>query len=76
MLFAVSLFRREAALVAACESADYLFLQQITGLTGGNLSSHLSKLEEVVLLRIEKQFVNKRPNTQIVITDKGRNAIE
>ena len=62
--------------LAACKSADYLFLQRLTGLTGGNLSSHLAKLEEVGLIRVDKRFVDKRPNTQVQITDKGRTAIE
>ena len=62
--------------LSACQSADYLFLQRLTGLTGGNLSSHLSKLEEVGLIQVEKRFVEKRPNTLVQITDKGRTAIE
>jgi DNA-binding MarR family transcriptional regulator len=62
--------------LAACKNADYLFLQRLTGLTGGNLSSHISKLEEGGLLSIEKRFVDKRPNTLVQITEKGRAAIE
>jgi DNA-binding transcriptional ArsR family regulator len=62
--------------LAACKSADYLFLQRLTGLTGGNLSSHISKLEEAGLLLIEKRFVDKRPNTQVQITEKGCIEIE
>jgi len=62
--------------LAACKSADYLFLQRLTGLTGGNLSSHLSKLEEGGLIQIEKRFIDKRPNTQVQITEKGRIATE
>jgi DNA-binding MarR family transcriptional regulator len=62
--------------LASCKSADYLFLQRLTGLTGGNLSSHLSKLEDGGLIQIEKRFVDKRPNTQVQITEKGRIAIE
>lgn len=62
--------------LAACQGADYLFLQRLTGLTGGNLSSHLAKLEEVGLIQVEKRFVDKRPNTLVQITDKGRTAIE
>lgn len=62
--------------LASCKSTDYLFLQRLTGLTGGNLSSHLSKLEEGGLIQIEKRFVDKRPNTQVQITEKGRIAIE
>ena len=38
------------------ESADFLFLMRQTGLTGGNLSSHLSKLEAAGYISIEKEF--------------------
>ena len=62
--------------LAACKSADYLFLQRLTGLTGGNLSSHLSKLEEGGLIKVDKRFIDKKPNTQLQITDKGRIEIE
>lgn len=62
-------------ILASCQSADYLFLQRLTGLTGGNLSSHLAKLEEGGLIELEKRFVDKRPNTLVQITEKGRAAI-
>jgi DNA-binding MarR family transcriptional regulator len=62
--------------LAGCQSADFLFLRHLTGLTGGNLSAHLSKLEEAGLVAMEKQFIEKRPNTQVQITEKGRTAVE
>lgn len=62
--------------LAACKSADYLFLQRLTGLTGGNLSSHIAKLEENGLISVEKRFVDKKSNTQVQITEKGRAATE
>jgi DNA-binding MarR family transcriptional regulator len=62
--------------LAVCKSADYLFLQRLTGLTPGNLSSHIAKLEEGGLIKLEKRFVDKRPNTQVQITEKGRIGIE
>jgi DNA-binding MarR family transcriptional regulator len=62
--------------LASCESADFLYLQRLTGLSKGNLSSHLSKLEEAGLLAVTKQFKGKTPNTQLVITEQGRRAIE
>ena len=62
--------------LSSCKSADFLFLQRLTGLTPGNLSSHLAKLEEGGLVRLEKQFVGKKPNTQVQLTDSGRTAIE
>ncbi len=54
------------------ESADFLFLMQQTGLTWGNLSSHLSKLETADYVAIEKEFLGKKPHTMLRITDKGR----
>ena len=61
--------------LASCKSADFLFLQRLTGLSGGNLSSHIAKLEEAGLVQIEKQFIDKRPNTRIEISDQGRKAV-
>ena len=58
------------------ESADFVFLSRQTGLTGGNLSSHLSKLEAAGYVDIEKTFVGKRPQTMLRLTSKGRAAFE
>jgi DNA-binding MarR family transcriptional regulator len=62
--------------LSACTQADFLFLQRLTGMTNGNLSSHLAKLEEAGLVRIEKKFVGKTPNTIVGLTESGRDAIE
>ena len=62
--------------LSACKKADFTFMQRLTGLTVGNLSVHLSKLEEAGLLRTEKQFVAKRSNTVAELTKKGRAAID
>jgi DNA-binding MarR family transcriptional regulator len=61
--------------LASCKSADFLFLQRLTGLSGGNLSSHIAKLEESGLVHVEKQFIDKRPNTRIQISEQGRKAV-
>lgn len=58
------------------ESADFLFLKQQTGLTWGNLSSHMSKLEDAGYIKIEKEFVDKKPHTVIQLTGKGRTAFQ
>ena len=57
--------------LSACERADFLFLQRITGLSKGNLSSHLSKLEEAGLVEIEKRFVEKKTQTLVRLSDPG-----
>ena len=58
------------------ESADFLFLQRQTGLTWGNLSSHISKLEGAGYVDVRKEFVERRPHTVLQLTDKGRTAFQ
>jgi DNA-binding MarR family transcriptional regulator len=53
------------------ESADFLFLLNQTGLTQGNLSSHIGKLEAAGYIDVKKEFLNKRPHTLLSITSKG-----
>ncbi|MGD8331155.1 MAG: transcriptional regulator [Acidobacteriota bacterium] len=55
-------------------SADFLFLLRHTGLTRGNLSSHMSKLEAAGYVEVEKKFVDKTPLTVYHLTDTGREA--
>lgn len=61
--------------LSTCKHADFLFLQRLTALTPGNLSSHLTKLEEGGLIWIDKQIVGKRPRTRVGLTPEGRDAI-
>lgn len=58
------------------ESADFIFLMNQTGLTQGNLSFHLSKLEESGYVAVKKKFVGKRPHTMLSITEKGRQTLK
>jgi DNA-binding MarR family transcriptional regulator len=58
------------------ESADFLFMMRQTGLTFGNLSAHLSKLEEAGYIEIIKEFIRKKPHTMLKLTEKGRRAFD
>lgn len=58
------------------EGADFMFLMRRTGLTFGNLSSHLSKLEAAGYVRIEKAFVGRKPRTMVRLTQRGRRAFD
>ena len=64
------------AILATTKSADFLYLQRETGLTKGNLTVHLSKLEKAGYIRIEKTYRGKVPLTLCRITNKGREAFE
>jgi DNA-binding MarR family transcriptional regulator len=59
------------AILAVVDSADFLYLQRETGLTKGNLSSHLSKLEEAGYVTIEKTYRGRIPLTLVRLTDAG-----
>jgi DNA-binding MarR family transcriptional regulator len=56
------------------ESGDFVYLMRTTGLTRGNLSSHMTKLEEVDYVEVIKEFVDRKPVTMLRLTKKGRNA--
>ena len=60
--------------LAVVERADFVFLQRQTGLTRGNLSSHLSKLEGAGYIVVQKTFVHRVPRTLLHLTEKGRDA--
>jgi DNA-binding MarR family transcriptional regulator len=64
------------ALLSVVDSADFTFILNQTGLTRGNLSSHLSKLEDVGYIRVKKEFVDRIPRTLIRLTPAGRRAID
>jgi len=64
------------ALLAAVKEADFQYLHQATGLTKGNLSVHLSKLEEAGYIAIEKTFRGKYPLTICRLTEQGREVLD
>jgi DNA-binding MarR family transcriptional regulator len=63
------------ALLSVAKVADFLFLEQQTGLTRGNLSTHLSKLEASGYIVIEKKFEGRMPRTLLHLTDTGHEAL-
>jgi len=62
-------------ILSTVESADFLFLQRETGLTRGNLSAHLSKLEDAGYVKIQKTFKGKLPLTVCKLTAAGTKAV-
>ena len=58
------------------ESADFLFLQHQTGMTPGNLSAHISKLEAAGYIKVTKEYLDRKPHTALKLTAKGRLAFK
>jgi DNA-binding transcriptional ArsR family regulator len=65
---------RLVALLAGVDEADFLWLQRESGLTKGNLSSHLAKLEEAGYVEVRKLFKGKIPLTVLRLTRQGAKA--
>lgn len=61
--------------LSSCGQADFPFLRRLTGLTKGNLSSHLSRLEDAGLVDVEKRFEDKTPVTTVQLSENGRRTI-
>lgn len=64
--------------VVAClyvvDEADFVFLQSQTGITGGNLSSHIKRLASDGYVEVRKEFDGARPRTTLSLTAVGRKA--
>ena len=64
------------AYLSVVESADFVFLISRTGLTMGNLSAHMSKLEKAGYIDIKKEIKGNRPHTMLILTNAGRAAFD
>lgn len=62
------------AYLAMVDSADFVFLVSRLGLTMGNLSAHISKLQDAGYIKIIKSFKDNRPHTMLSMTEKGTEA--
>lgn len=58
------------------ESVDYVFLMRLTGLTWGNLATHLNRLEEAGYVEVQKTFNGKKPQSILRMTEEGRTAFK
>jgi DNA-binding MarR family transcriptional regulator len=62
--------------LSACDSADFVFLKAATGLTAGNLSVQITRLEEAGLVTVEKIIERRRTITTVSLTGGGRSELE
>lgn len=62
--------------LSSCESADFVFLRRVTGLTKGNLSVQLVNLEQAGLVTITKEIVDKKTRTTVKLAKRGAKEIE
>src|ERR1044072_7314480 len=62
--------------LSECRAADFVYLQSLVGISYGNLSQHLAKLQSAGLIDIEKTIRRNMPRTLIRMTRAGRLAIQ
>ncbi|MEE2772144.1 MAG: transcriptional regulator [Bacteroidota bacterium] len=58
------------------EFADFKTLKELLGATDGNIASHTKALEKKNYIKVEKSFINRKPNTRYLATEKGKKAFQ
>ena len=58
------------------EYADFKTLKELLGATDGNVASHTKALEKKNYIKVEKSFIDRKPNTRYLATDKGKKAFQ
>ncbi|MFX0030517.1 MAG: winged helix-turn-helix domain-containing protein [Candidatus Hermodarchaeota archaeon] len=64
------------AILYVIKESDFIFLKNQTGMTWGNLSSHLTKLEEAGYIFVKKELSGKKTMTRVSLTNEGRVAFQ
>ena len=59
------------SILIVTDSCDFNDLKESLGVTDGNLASHLKALEENKVIKVNKQFIGRKPNTSYSITESG-----
>jgi len=62
--------------LSVVEEGDAVYLLNQTGLTWGNLSANVTRLQEAGYIEVVKEFKDKKPHTLLKLTDKGRKAFQ
>jgi len=62
-------------ILSGTDSADFTFLEKTLGLTKGNLSAHIARLEAADYVEVTKTFRGKMPNTSYRLTKQGRSSL-
>lgn len=63
-------------LLLQMESANFTYLKKEIDVSDGNLSTHLRKLENAEYITVTKKFENRKPQTSVSITEKGKTALD
>jgi DNA-binding MarR family transcriptional regulator len=56
------------------DKVEFSSLKEMLDITDGNLASHISALEKLEYIEVQKQFIGKKPNTTYSVTRAGKKA--
>ena len=60
----------------AREQIEFTRLKAILKASDGNLGAHITTLEKAGYLKVEKDFVARKPRTRVMLTAEGRKAFQ
>lgn len=64
------------SVLTGVDRADFTFMLTTLGLSKGNLSSHIERLESVGYVKVHKSFSGKMTLTEYSLTKKGKRALD
>jgi DNA-binding HxlR family transcriptional regulator len=67
---------RVLALLSVVGRADFMYVLRQSGMSRGNLSVQMTKLEDAKIVSVKKELVEGRPRTTYALTPKGRSALQ
>ncbi|MBT4101203.1 MAG: transcriptional regulator [Gemmatimonadetes bacterium] len=67
---------RVLALLSVLGRADFMYVLRQSGMSRGNLSVQMTKLEDAKIVSVTKELADGRPRTTYALTRTGRSALQ
>lgn len=64
------------SVLMVAEQVDFVTLKEQLQVTDGNIASHITALEKLAYIKVEKKFIGKKPNTTYSVTTQGKKAFK
>ena len=64
------------SVLMVADQVDFVTLKEQLQVTDGNIASHISALENLAYIKVEKKFIGKKPNTTYSVTAQGKKAFK
>lgn len=64
------------SVLMVADQVDFVTLKEQLQVTDGNIASHITALEKLTYIKVEKKFIGKKPNTTYLVTTQGKKAFK